>query len=136
MNKLNPIYIIALLLVLLLVSSLHLNNKKNEFEILNKSFESLETKINGYKDYKKNWINEKKVVSKLNSILRSSKFRNEKILKTQSGKIIKVKIESLNQKLLNSFLNRVLNQKFVLRKLQIKKSSIYLEIRYKKWKKF
>lgn len=132
MNKLNPIYIIALLLVICFISSLHLDNKKDEYLIANKNFKSLETKISGYKDYKKKWLDEKKIVSKLNSILRSSKFRNEKILKTQSGKIIKVKIESLNQKLLNSFLNRVLNQKFVLRKLQIKKSSIYLEIRYKK----
>lgn len=128
MKRLNPIYIIALIAVLFIISFSVLNGKKSEYEELNNQFLSLNTKAKNFKEYKKSWFDEKYIIKKINLIVKSSSFRKEKILKTQNKNSIRVKIESENPIVLNKFLNRVLNEKLRLKKLDIQKRSISFEI--------
>ncbi len=128
MNKLNPIYILALIITLFIVSLSMLNSKKEQFHRLDKEAKTLSVKAKDFRDYKKTWFNEKTILKRLNRILKSSTFKKENILKTQNKNSIKVKIESNDPRVLNKFLSRVLNEKFVFKKLDIQKRTISFEI--------
>lgn len=128
MNKLNPIYILVFIITLFIVSTSMLSTQKKEYVELSKDFINISIKSKNYKEYKDTWFNTKRVLKSLDVILRTSSFKKEKILKTQNSNIIKVKIESSNPRTLDKFLKRVLNEKFRIRKLSIKKQSISIEI--------
>lgn len=128
MKRLNPLYILALIITILIITFVSLNNKKDEYDSLNKSVNKLEQKAKSYRNSKDTWFNKKRVENKIDKIINSSLFKKEKILKAKNGNLIKIKIESLNQKILDKFLNRVLNEKIILKKLEIKKTSIYFEL--------
>ncbi|WP_320033508.1 hypothetical protein [Halarcobacter sp.] len=128
MNKINPIYILAFVVVVFFISISTLNNKENEFKNLKKDITDLDTKGKIFSEYKNNWFNKNTVINKIDKIVKNAAYKNEKILKTQTKNVVRIKFESNNTKLLNSFLNRVLNEKFLLKKIDIEKTSIYLEI--------
>lgn len=131
MNKLNPIYILALMVTLFIISILVLDSKKQQYHEVDKKLISLNAKAQEYKEYKTSWFHKQRVIKKFNAIVQSRAFRGEKILKTQNETSIRVRIESMNPKVLNKFLNRVLNEKFLFKKLDIKKQSISFEVGFK-----
>ncbi len=131
MNKLNPLYILVLVFTILIISFVKLNDVKKDYALESSLVNSFDEKAIVFNDYKKTWFNEKVTIGKLESILKSSIFKNEKILKTQNKNLIKVKIESSNPKILDKFLNRILNEKFLIKKLDINKRSIFIEIGFK-----
>jgi hypothetical protein len=55
-------------------------------------------------------------------------FKNEKITKTSTKESIKIKIESSNPQVLDNFLNRFLNKQLIMKKIEIDKNFINLEI--------
>ncbi len=128
MNKLNPMYILVFIITLFIVSTSMLSTQKKEYVELSKDFINISIKSKNYKEYKDTWFNTKRVLKSLDAILRTSNFKKEKILKVQNSNIIKVKIESSNPRTLDKFLKRVLNEKFRIRTLSIKKQSISIEI--------
>lgn len=128
MNRLNPIYILALVVTFFIISITLLNNKKNEFNSLNYEFNGLKVKIKDFNEYKKTWFDEKKTIQKIDRMVKSPIFVKEKILKTQNNGIVRIKLESKDPNVLNKFLNRFLNEKFIIKKLDVKKESILMEI--------
>lgn len=128
MNKINPIYILALVFVIFLGSLTILNSKKQEYKSLNKDVSTLKVQGQNFSEYKRNWFNKDIIIKNINKILNHPSIKKEKILRTQVNNILKIKIESDNSRTLNDFLNRILNGKFILKKLDIEKRSIYLEI--------
>lgn len=128
MKRINPIYILGLIIVLFIGSYTSLNNKKEEFRNSTKEINTLSKKAKNYKDYKDTWFNEKTIIKRVDSIIKNPSFRKEKILKSQTENKIRIKMESQNPRILNRFLNRMLNEKFIFKKLDIQKSSITLEI--------
>ena len=128
MKRLNPIYMLALIATLFIISFTSLNSKQEQYEKSIIDLNSLSVKAKNFNDYKQTWFDEKNITKKIDSILKSSSFKNEKVLRTKNKNIIRVKIESDNPRVLNKFLNRILNEKFRFKKLDIKKRSIYLEV--------
>ena len=128
MNRLNPIYILALVITVFIISVFILDEKKDEYKKSNSNFNSLNVKAKEFNEYKNSWFNEDVVEKKLDSILKSSSFRKEKILTTKDKNVIRVKIESNNQKVLDRFLNRILNERFIFKKVNIQKRYISFEI--------
>ena len=131
MNKLNPLYILVLVFTILVISFIKLEDLKNNYNTQSSYLSSFDSKAKLYNEHKKTWFNEKNVAKKIDIIIKSSVFKNEKILKTQNKNFIKIKIESPNPRILDKFLNRVLNEKFLIKKLDIKKRSILMEIGFK-----
>lgn len=131
MNKLNPIYILALLFVCFIISYSLVSSKKKEYFTSSLNYMNVSVKVKDFKEYKSTWFNSKQVSKRIDSILKSSTFRKEKILKTQVKDIIKIKIESKKQKVLDKFLNRILNEKVIIKRIDIQKKYINLEIRTK-----
>ena len=60
--------------------------------------------------------------------MKNSMFKNEQITKTASKDSVILKLESSNPQVLDSFLNRVLNKQLVIKKLELNKNFINLEI--------
>lgn len=128
MKRLNPLYIIALFVTIVFVSFYLLANEKKEYSSKVTEFNKIQIKAKEFKDYKSNWNNEKFVNKTLDQILRSRTFSNQKVLRVKNRDRIKVKLQSSNPKILNSFLNKVLNKKLIIKKLEIDKNYINLEI--------
>ncbi len=131
MNKINPLYILALMLTLVLLSFQQLSEQKNSFYEKAKEFESLKEKAKEYRHLSSSWASKENTVKTLNQIVNSSQFRKHKILKVETQKNLKVKIESSDTKVLNNFLNRVLNKQLIIEKMELQKDYIALEIGYR-----
>ena len=131
MNKINPLYILALMLTLVLLSFQQLNEQKNSFYEKAKEFENLKEKAKEYRHLSSSWASKENTVKTLNQIVNSAQFRKHKILKVETQKNLKVKIESKDSKVLNNFLNRVLNKQLIIDKMELQKDYIALEIGYR-----
>jgi hypothetical protein len=128
MNRLNPLYIIGLALTILFLSFYLLNNEKINFNDKKVALLKIKSQAKDFKDYKKNWNNEKFVTKTLDNILNSRAFSNQKILRAKTKNTIKVKVQSTNQRILNSFLNKILNKNLIIKKIDLEKNSINIEI--------
>lgn len=128
MNRINPLYIIALTLTVLFISLYSLNKEKITFNEKKDELSLIKKKAKDYKSYKESWINEVFVDKTLNDILKSRQFSNQKVLRAKTKNSVKVKIQSNDQNILNAFLNKILNKKLIIRKLEIEKSFINIEI--------
>ena len=129
MNKINPLYILLLLVLLTFVSFFILDLKKEENK---KSFESLNIFSNTATQYahiKKDWLNKNKIKRDINIILRN--FRSEQLVKVELPASIKIKMETKNEKKLAAFLNKLLNSNFIFIKLEITQNLVLAEIRLK-----
>lgn len=128
MNKLNPIYIIALFATILFVSFFLLGNEKEIYSKKLNEVNEIEIKSKQFKEYKSNWNNERFVNKTLDKILKSRIYSNQKVFRVKTKNVIKVKMQSSDPKILNSFLNKILNKKLIIKKLELDKSFINLEI--------
>lgn len=128
MNRLNPIYIIVLLVVLSLVSFMLLDEKKKEFNSSVKDVQALKLLGNEYRVLKTNWRSKRSIENRLNSILNNSSFRNVSISKSFERKKFLVSAKTNNARTLNNLLNKILNEKFLIRKLEIKPTELKVEI--------
>lgn len=128
MTRINPLYIILLFLTLFFISFYLLSKQKEVY--LEKSLQTiqLEIKAKEYKDLSNSWKNEKFINKTLDEILKNSIFKNEKIVKTATKESIKIKIETTDSRILDNFLNRVLNKQLIIKKLELDKNFIILEI--------
>lgn len=128
MNRLNPLYIILLLLTIVFISFFSLSNEKSLYLEKVKETKMIEEKALEYKAMTSYWRNENFINKTVDEILKSSMFKNEQIIKTSSKDSIKIKIESSNPQVLDNFLNRVLNKQLIIKNLELDKNYINLEI--------
>ena len=128
MKRLNPLYVILLFLTILIISIFSLNKEKNNFKEKSQEYSTFKIKAKEYKNLKDQWLNEKFVNETLDQILKNKMFSNQKILRATTKDLVKVRIESDDPKILDSFLNKILNKQLELKKLEIEKRFINLEI--------
>lgn len=128
MNRLNPLYIVSLLFTIVFLSFYLLQNKKNDYSEKVEEISTLQVKAKEYKELAESWKNESFINKTLDEILKNSNFKNENITKTATKESIKIKLESSNSTVLDNFLNKVLNKPLIIKKLELQKSSITLEI--------
>jgi hypothetical protein len=128
MKRLNPLYVILLFLTILIISIFSLNKEKNNFKEKSQEYSTFKIKAKEYKNLKEQWLNEKFVNETLDQILKNKMFSNQKILRATTKDLVKVRIESDDPKILDSFLNKILNKQLELKKLDIEKRFINLEI--------
>jgi len=128
MNRINPLYILALFLVLALYSFTVVKDKEQDFLSHNAEFNQLLTKAKEYKKLKSNNIDRNKVIKTINQITTDSRFKKAKITTNKSKKSISLKIKTDDFRLLNKFVNRVLNEKLSILKLEIKRNKINMDI--------
>jgi len=89
---------------------------------------NFEVKTKDFKDLKASWTNKDFINRNLDLILKNRMFVNQKILRADTKESIKIKIESNDPKVLDSFLNKILNKEFIIKGLEVEKTFINLEI--------
>ena len=128
MKRLNPLYIVLLFLTLVVVSFVLVIKEKDIYMQKIKDINALEVKAKEYKNLSQFWKNQKFIEKTIDEILKNSMLKNEKISKTSTKESIKIKIESSNPQVLDNFLNRFLNKQLIIKKIEIDKNFINLEI--------
>lgn len=128
MKRLNPLYIISLFITILVISIFLLSQEKNILKEKTEELNAIQLKRKEYKSLKNSWNNEKYANDTLDLILKNKIFSNQKILKASTNELIKLKIESDDPKILDNFLNKILNKELAIKKLEIEKRYINLEI--------
>lgn len=128
MNRLNPLYIILLFATILFLSFYTTSNEKKLYLEKINEVKSLQIKALEFKSLVNSWTNEKYINSTLDEILKAQIFVNQQITKTATKEAIKIKIESANPQVLDTFLNRVLNKQLIIKKLEINSNFIDLEV--------
>ncbi len=128
MNRLNPLYLILLFITIVFLSFYSTSNKKELYFEKVLEVKNLQQKALEFKTLTNTWINEKFVNNTIDEILKSSMFKNEQIIKTTTKESVKIKIESSNPQILDTFINKILNKELVIKKLELTTNSIDLEI--------
>lgn len=128
MNRINPLYIIGLFLVLVLISFISLSNQKNLFYNKKNQLSDLEIRFKEYYDISNFWKNEKYINETIDEILNSSLLKDEDIVKIVTKDNIKLKLETASEQNLDSFLNIILNKQLIIKKLEIKRTMVNVEI--------
>lgn len=128
MKRLNPLYLIALFFTITFISFFLLNSKKEQYKVDFLEYENLKEISKEYKNLTQQYKNEKYVNETLDLILKNKLFSNQKILRTKTNDVIKLRIESNDGNILDSFLNKILNKPLIIKKLQLEKNYINLEI--------
>ncbi len=128
MKRINPLYIILLFLVLTLISFFVLQNKSKQLNSIFREYQNIQQKAKIYKSLKSRWLNKDFINQEIQKISSSSRFKSENISVTNDKNKIGVTIQSDNPKILEAFLNKILNSPLIIEKIDIKQKNISLEI--------
>jgi len=135
MNRLNPLHIGALLIVILLFISSKLVESKNQLLEAKISYQETQKVAIELSDLKKVYADKKRLKKSLYKILQLSSLRSANIVKTTKKSEIILSSKSMEKKALNSLLGKILNANFnikilKIKKLSDKKASLYMEIKW------
>jgi len=135
MNRLNPLHIGALLIVVLLFISSKLVESKNQLLEAKISYQETQRVAIELSDLKKVYADKKRLKKSLYKILQLSSLRSANIVKTTKKSEIILSSKSMEKKALNSLLGKILNANFnikilKIKKLSDKKASLYMEIKW------
>lgn len=128
MNRLNPLYIILLFVTITFLSFYTSSNEKKSYIEKLDEIKVVQTKAFEFKSLASTWTNEKYINNTLDEILKSQIFVNQQITRTATKEAIKIKIQSANQQVLDTFLNKILNKQLIIKKIELDSNFIDLEI--------
>lgn len=128
MNRLNPLYMILLFVTIAFLSFYTSSNEKKSYiEKLNE-VKILQSKALEFKSLVNTWTSEKYINNTLDEILKGQTFANQQITRTATKESIKIKIQSTNPQVLDTFLNKILNKQLIIKKLELNTNFIDLEV--------
>ncbi|WP_428025604.1 hypothetical protein [Arcobacter sp.] len=128
MNRINPLYIFALIIFLLFISFIALSAKKSELKNRQNIFTEKIVIAKDFQILKSNYQNKSTLLSKINALKYDALFKNENIEIKDKEKHISVLIKSDKKDILNKFLNRILHERFLITKLVIESDMISFEM--------
>ena len=135
MNKINPLHIAALLLVLLAFFMLKLSGVKTELAETKKLYTQTRTVAQDLAGLKKAYANKQNTQRSINRILKQPSLRSVNIEKKSTRKGLVLSAAKMDRIALNSFFSKILNGTFMIKGVQIKKidenyASMRLEIQW------
>jgi hypothetical protein len=135
MNQVNPLHVGALLVVLLAYLFFTLGEIKSEFEdekALYLESEKLAVELSALKDV---YADKKKTQRSIERLLAQSSLQSADLAVKKDKKSIKISSKSIDAKVLNSLMGKVLNGSYNVSQLQIKRlsetrASLEMEIKW------
>ncbi len=135
MNRINPLYLALLLIVVLLLVIFKLDSAKVELADAQESFvetTTLATNLSGLKDA---YGNQKKSKATILKILKNSSLKQAGIMKKVKKSGIVISSKSMDAKALNYLLGKLLNGAYNITSLDVKKLSetkvsLHVEIKW------
>ncbi len=126
MNKINPLYILALCFSIAIYSILNLKTTNEQLETIkdqNNKYLILATK---YNSLNKAWGDSRDIQKVCEKILKVSRIKSSKI--TKNGLTMKISIEELTKKQLDMFINKILNETITIIRFSFTKNSLEMEV--------
>lgn len=128
MKKLNPLYFVFLFFIIMISSVFTVNMKKNSLNEKKTDYKEIQEKAIFFNDLNTKWENVIFVNKKIDTIINSDLYKNEKISKILSQNLLKLTIESKNQEKLNKFLNEILNSELIIKEVTLGNTLVIFEI--------
>lgn len=135
MNRINPLHIILLLIVMFLFLVVKLNGAKSALKEEQDRYQKTLTLANELTSLRKSYFDKVTVQRGINSILSQSILRSANIKKKVSNRNILLSAEALDLASLNYLMSKILNGSYVIGELKIKrvddeKASLKMEIKW------
>ena len=135
MNRINPIQIIALIVVLFLFFSFKLSDAKEELIEEKDSYKKTSQIAIKLDALKSTYKDKTKTLKKLNKILNYPLVKKAEVTKDVKSSKVVLEAESINKQSLNYLMGKLLNNTFNISSLNIKKldektASIKVEIKW------
>jgi len=135
MNRINPIYIVVLLTILLSLMIYKLGASKSELEENKESFKTTQAialKLVSLKDV---YADNVKIKQSLQRILNDASLRSAGLKTKFKATALSISAQSVDLKTLNLLLNKILNGAYIVESMRIKrvsrtKADLQMEIRW------
>jgi hypothetical protein len=123
MNQINPLHIGALLGVVILFLFFQLSSAKEELKVADREYKSSEKLAVDLSSLKSVYADKKKTKKALERILSQSLIKQAKLTIQREKKSIKVSSKSVQTKVINLLMGKLLNGSYNIKSLKIKKLS-------------
>ncbi len=123
MNRINPLHIAALLIIILIFFMFKLSSAKDELTDTKELYQetlSLSTQLNGLKEV---YSNKNEIQKSLKILLRNSTLRSSNIKQNISRSSMIINSESMDKMALNFLMGKLLNGSYNIVSLKIKRLS-------------
>lgn len=125
MNKVHPIFIILLLLIVAIAVHVKKNSLEKSLEADNRFLAQLEVELKDINELKTRWTDSQK---KLNTLLENPSFERMTIQHEDLKDRALFKIENITPSELKLFINKLLNSYIVIKKLSIQREDTQISI--------
>ena len=135
MNKVNPFYLVAILLVMLIFAFMKLSSVKEELVEIKSEYKTVSSLTSELVGLKNIYGNSKKSKKALQRVLRISSLKSANIVQKNKKNSITLSSKSMSKKALNLLMGKVLNgtynvTSFKVRKLSETNVSFNMEIKW------
>ncbi len=135
MNRINPVYVGVLLVVLLVMSLYLLGSAKETLVESKKSFKETQKIANEIKGLKDTYANEAVIKKSIVRLLAHNSFKTAEIKAEYKNSGVKISSDNMNKKALDLLMGKILNSPYDIRYLKIKRLSqsiaqLEMEIRW------
>jgi len=131
MNRINPLYILLLFVTFAIVSFSIVANVKKEFaNNANKMTEFNKSALE-YDSLKNVWFNKKRIQKTLNNLRNEVNIKNAKLEININKNIALIKLTTKEKKVINKFVNKILNKKLMINKMDITNTQVVVEVSLK-----
>ncbi|MCW9026713.1 MAG: hypothetical protein OQJ77_05300 [Thiovulaceae bacterium] len=135
MNRINPLYLGVLLVVILVLSVYSLNSAKKSLMESKESFKETQKIANELSSLKKAYANKKINERALKKVLAQAVLRDASIKAEYKNNVVKLNSDNMDKKALDFLIGKLLNSTYDIRKMKIKrlseeKASLELEIKW------
>ncbi len=135
MNRINPLYIGLLLVVVLLISVVQLNSSKGKLQEAKLSYKNISKLADNLVSLKKAYANKTKMEKSLRSLLRNKSLQASKMKATFKKSSVKLSSKSIDKNALNYLMGKLVNgsyhiSSFEIKKLSEEKASFKMEIKW------
>lgn len=128
MNRISPLYILYFLLLITLFSFIFIFLKEKELKEETINLRVFYQKVTNFTGLREEYSNKNNIRKKIQSIINAAKKEDVSINANFKSKMVILEINSSNTSLINKFINKILNEKLKIKKLNISRSSIFVEI--------
>ena len=126
MKNINPLFLLIASLIVLFIAIFSFNKAQKQLLIEQEEYQEFKQLSLRYNKQRDTFSNGTNIIKRIQKLLLNSNIRNAEIL--HKNKKITIKISSLNINLVQKFINKILNERFNIIKLNIIQDKITLEI--------
>lgn len=135
MNKINPLYVVAIVVVITLFALFQLQNTKEELTQIKSEYSEVKALSTELVGLKRAYGDSKKSKKALQRILRASLLKRADVKSVFSKSRVKISAPSIDKKSLNYLMSKILNGAYNITALSIEKlsdtkASLNMEIKW------